>query len=92
MRNKRPKNILSYVNDHAFTGKEIKEWIVYNLKNNTSKSNIAYHLKKYLNIDDNEYYVIVKNTCESCAEYNKFELVRVTKNNMFKNKRYEKKR
>ena len=91
MKNNIPKNILSYVGEHAFTGKEIKEWIIYNLKNNTSKTNVAHHMKKYLNIEDDELYVIVKNTYSSCAEYNKFELIKVTKNNMFKNKQYEKK-
>lgn len=90
MKSSRPKNILSYVNGHAFTGKEIKDWIVYNSIHNTSKTNIANHMKKYLDITDDELYVIVKNESTSCAECNKFELVKVTKNNMFKKKRYEK--
>lgn len=90
MKSKRPKNILSYVNDHAFTGKEIKEWIVYNSTHKTSKSQIANHMKKYLNIIDDEYYIIVKNEYEACADYNKFELIQVTKNNLWKNKKYKK--
>lgn len=90
MKSSRPKNILSYVDGHAFTGKEIKDWIVYNSMHDTSKTEIANHMKKYLNITDDELYVIVKNKDSSCAEYNKFELVRVTKDNLFKKKKYEK--
>ena len=90
MKSSRPKNILSYVDGHAFTGKEIKEWIIYNSMHDTSKTEIANYMKKYLNIIDDELYVIVKNEYSSCAEYNKFEVVRVTKDNIFKKKKYEK--
>ena len=65
------KNILSY-QDAKFSGKEIKDWIKYHTENQTSHTHIAKDMRKYLNIDDNTMYKLVKGTYESSASYNKY--------------------
>lgn len=54
------KNILSYDPSHRFTGAQIKEWIRYQLSNNTSHAQIASKMQPYLNIDDKRMYHVVK--------------------------------
>ena len=63
------KNILSYKKWTPISGKEIKEWIRYNLENETSHSKTAKKMEKYLNIDDNTMYFLNLTTPTSgCGE------------------------
>lgn len=54
------RNILSLKHGTPLSGKEIKAWIQYHIKNNTSYYREAIHMEKYLNIDDNKTYSIYK--------------------------------
>lgn len=53
------RNILSLVKGTPIYGFEIKEWINYNIENETSHTLIANRMRKYLNINDNKLYRIV---------------------------------
>ena len=52
------KNILSYQPMSTFSGKEIKDWISFNLKNNTSHTKQAKMMEKFLNLRDDKIYHI----------------------------------
>ena len=52
------KNILSCRHE-LFTGKEIKEWIVYHTEHNTSKSRLAKYMLKYMNIENDTLYEVL---------------------------------
>lgn len=53
------KNILSYKENTPILGKDIKDWIVYNIENKTSHYSEAKYMARYLStIADNEYYII----------------------------------
>lgn len=70
------KNILSFKEGTPFLGKEIKEWINYNIENKTSHSKIACHMSKFLNILDNELYCIeLKSKGTSCGEIKKYPII-----------------
>lgn len=61
------KNILSYTPGTKIKGKEIKEWILYNINHQTSLSAEAKKMTKYLNIDDEKEYIISKGTYQESA-------------------------
>ena len=69
------KNILSYKLGTIFSGREIKEWIKYHIENQTSKTNIAKRMMKYLNIADNEKYYLSKGNYLSSASFNEYIVV-----------------
>ena len=52
------KNILSYLPETQFSGKEIKEWINYQIVNSTSHLKQALWMQRFLNIKDERKYVI----------------------------------
>lgn len=59
-------NILSYQSPAMFSGGEIKAWIDYNIKNQSSKADIAKRLKKkYPKLDDNKLYEIMHSENEN---------------------------
>jgi hypothetical protein len=67
------KNILSYQLGTIFTGKEIKDWIIYHTQKETSShAKEAWELAKYLNIRDNKLYRFLKGTYRSSASYGKY--------------------
>ena len=59
------KNLLSYQHGIKFTGREIKEWIQYQIDNKTSHYKEAMHMKKYDNITDDVLYCIDKGRYEA---------------------------
>lgn len=61
------KNILSYPIGTVFSGKTIKEWITYNLENETSHTKQAKQMKRFLNIDDDGDYMYVREAYPSSA-------------------------
>lgn len=61
------KNILSYPVGTVFSGKIIKEWITYNLGNETSHTKQAKQMKRFLNIDDDGDYMYVREVYPSSA-------------------------
>ena len=68
------KNILSYTNQ--LKGKEIKEWIRYHCEHPSKYSKIAIHMQKYLNISDNDIYVVIHNSKGTgCGETNKWPII-----------------
>lgn len=69
------KNILSYTSDTKIKGKEIKEWILYNINHQTSLSREAKKMEKYLNIDDDQEYIINKGTYQASAR--SYQIIRV---------------
>ena len=53
------KNILSYIPNTPFNGKEIKDWITYHINNKTEYFRIARKMgKRYSNLIDNKLYII----------------------------------
>ena len=52
------KNILSFAPRTKIKGKDIKEWVRYHTENETSHSAEARGMIKYLNIDDEKFYII----------------------------------
>lgn len=66
------KNILSYKLGTIFSGKEIKEWIKYHTENQTSKTDVAKKMVKYLDIADDEKYFLYKGNYRSSASYNEY--------------------
>lgn len=75
----RGKNILSYKLGTVFTGKEIKEWIQFQLDNETYRSSVARDMKKYLNISDEGKYVLYKDEYWASASYGQYLVRRVDK-------------
>ena len=71
------KNILSYPIGTLFLGREIKEWISYNLKNKTSHTKQARYLRKYLNVHDDENYMFERGEYVSSASYRKPIFVKI---------------
>lgn len=68
------KNILSYTNQ--LKGKEIKEWIRYHSEHSSEYSMIAIHMQKYLNISDNDMYMVIYNSKGTgCGERNKWPIL-----------------
>ena len=63
-----PRNILSYTDGQIFTGREIKEWIIYHIEHKTSKTIIATYMTKYLNISDDEFYKIIINRAQAIID------------------------
>ena len=63
------KNILSFQPNTTFTGKEIKAWIQYHTTHETSKSKFAKRMKEYINLADDELYILTKDTYTSSARY-----------------------
>jgi len=59
------KNILSYESSKKIKGKDIKEWIIYHTTNKTNYTKIAGQMKKYMNIDNEQYYTINKGNYQS---------------------------
>ncbi len=49
------KNILSF-NGKPVTGKEIKDWIKYHMKHETSHSDMARKMEKFMNVSDDVFY------------------------------------
>lgn len=75
----RMKNILSYKLGTSFSGKEIKDWIRYNIENNTSRAKIAYKMKGYLEtLEDDVMYVLYKDNYSSCASYEDYFVKRIS--------------
>ena len=66
------KNILSYKLGSVFSGKEIKEWINYHLENKTSHTKQALYLKRFLNINDENHYMLYKDGYPSSETYNEY--------------------
>ena len=61
------KNILSYKLGTKFTGKEIKQWVDFQIKNKTSKYKVALQISKdsnFYNIKDDAYYMFYKGKYE----------------------------
>lgn len=56
------RNILSYPVGTIFSGKEIKDWIAYNLFHPSSKTLMAKRMEKYLNISDSRHYFLLRYT------------------------------
>lgn len=54
------KNILSYLPSTRYKGKEIKEWIIFNIENQTEHTKEAKRMVNYLNILDDAEYLIHK--------------------------------
>ena len=64
------KNILSYAAHTVFKGSEIKAWIQFYLDHDHgSKSRAARKMREYLNVEDNEDYVLQKNNRSSSGGY-----------------------
>lgn len=64
------KNILSYELGTPFPGKEIKKWIRYHLDNQCgTKTKIARAMREYLNLNDDQLYVLYKRNDRSAARY-----------------------
>ena len=73
------KNILSYKLGTSFSGKEIKDWIRYNIENNTSHFKIAFKMRGYLEtLDDDAVYVLYKDNYSSCASYDDYFARRIS--------------
>lgn len=53
-------NILSYKLGTSLLGKGIKDWIRYQISHQTSHYKEAVQMQKYLNIQDNEKYIVSK--------------------------------
>lgn len=51
------KNILSYKSGTLFSGKEIKEWIRYQIENETSHYKEAVDMQRYDVLDEARYYI-----------------------------------
>lgn len=66
------KNILSYQCGSVFTGKEIKEWIAYHLKNKTGHTRHANYLKRFFSLKDDKLYYLCKNNYSSSASYGEY--------------------
>lgn len=74
------KNILSYSPKTIFKGSEIKAWIRYYINHDCGKkTKMANRMKKYLNIDDNADYTLIKCTYSSCASYGDYLVERAEK-------------
>lgn len=69
------KNILSYQCGSVFTGKEIKEWIAYHLKNKTSHTRQANYLRRFFSLKDDKLYSLCKDDYSSCASYKQFMFI-----------------
>ena len=54
------KDILSYISNKKIKGSEIKEWIKFNIDNQTEYMEEAKEIIKYFNISDDNYYFISK--------------------------------
>lgn len=66
-------NILSYGTRIPFQGRTIKEWIVWHIAHNCGqKTKMAKSMKKYLNIDDNSLYCLLKNNYHSAKNYKEY--------------------
>ena len=59
------RNLLSLKPGTQIKGKEIKDWILYQLEHQTSHYNNARKMQKYLNIDNEKMYIISKGTYEA---------------------------
>ena len=65
------KNILSY-NNKPILGKDIKDWIKYQIKHEAHYSAIAKRMEKYMNIhDDVLYHVIPSRPSTACGQIEK---------------------
>lgn len=69
------RNILSFKPGTKIKGKEIKDWIRYHTENQTSHSVEAKKMTKYLNIDDDKFYVIRRGNYQ--ASERTFQVARV---------------
>ena len=67
------KNILSFQPNNVLSGIEIKNWIRYNIENNTSHSKVAKRMVGYLEtLEDDAKYTLYKeqyHSCASCGDY-----------------------
>lgn len=63
------KNILSY-NNKKVSGKEIKNWICFNIENKTEYSRIAKSMNRYLDtlIDNRSYKIELSPNGTGCGE------------------------
>lgn len=52
------RNILSYEENIHFTGKEIKDWIVFQIANQTSHLNQALYMQRFMKVKDDRKYII----------------------------------
>lgn len=68
------KNILSLAPGTKIKGKEIKEWILCNIMNETFHSAEARSMTKYLDINNDEYYEIRKGTYQ--VSWTIFQVIR----------------
>ena len=74
------KTNLSYKLGTRFKGKEIKDWIKYNLENNTSHTKVANTMKEYLNtLEDETIYFLYKENYRSSENYNEYLVKRDNK-------------
>ena len=59
------RNILSYKENTRFTGKEIKDWIIFQITNQTSHLNQALYMRRFMKVkDDREYVIHIQNHYE----------------------------
>lgn len=70
------KNIISYKIGTKFSGKEIKEWINYHINNKTSHTKQAQCMKKFLNLKDDEVYILCKENYSSCSSYGAYYFIK----------------
>lgn len=61
------KNILSYHPCTRLSGSEIKAWIFYHSKQQTSHTHEARKMLKYMNIKDDNLYIIRRGTYQEEA-------------------------
>ena len=63
------KNILSYKSGTLFSGKEIKEWIRYQIENETSHYKEAVDMQRYDVLDEARYYIYKGNYQASARHF-----------------------
>ena len=71
------KNILSYKSYTIFTGKEINDWIQYQIEHETSKARIAQKMQRHFTIKNDGRYRIIKNKEPNTAHFNEYEVIEV---------------
>lgn len=71
------RNILSYGVGVPFLGSEIKVWIRWHMEHACGmKTKMANAMKKYLDIDDNTWYCLLKNDYHSAENFEQYYVQR----------------
>lgn len=72
-------NILSYGVGVPFQGRIIKEWIVWHMTHDCGqKTKMANSMKKYLSIDDDVLYCLLKNDYHSAENFGEYYVQKYT--------------